>query len=85
MINKLLLLLVFAAPQISLAQEVTDAPAVADEPADQTEQPEKLLDRSKKSLDNQVARVSQWVDAFFSDPNFESESANSLERGRPER
>jgi hypothetical protein len=83
-INKLILLLVFTASQICLAQEGPDAPAVADEPGNQTGQPEKLLDRSKKSLDNQVARVSQWVDAFFSDPNFEAESANTLYRFRPE-
>lgn len=84
MLNKSLLLLVLLIPAISLAQENTNTPAVVDTPAEQKGEKESIVDLQKKSIDNRIQHASQWVDAFFRDPNFEAESANTLYRIRPE-
>ena len=43
-----------------------------------------LLDRQKYVVESSVNRAAQWVDSFFSDPNYEAESAQTLLRVRPE-
>jgi hypothetical protein len=92
MISRILFLLILLLPGICPAQEGETVPASVDEPRQQPEeQPgdpspdgEGILDRHKKLVDTQVQHVAQWVDSFFSDPNFEAESANTLLRIRPE-
>ena len=84
MLNKSLLLLIFLIPAICLAQENNNTPAVVDKPVEQEGDKKNVVDRQKEAVDNRIQRASQWVDAFFSDPNFEAESANTLFRIRPE-
>ena len=84
MLNKSLLLLIFLIPAICLAQENNNTPAVIDKPAEQEGKKKNIVDRQKEAIDNRIQRASQWVDAFFSDPNFEAESANTFYRIRPE-
>lgn len=84
MLNKSLLLAIFLMPAICLAQENTSTQTVVDKPAEKEGDKKNVIDRRKEAKDKRIQRVSQWVDAFFSDPNFEAESANTLYRIRPE-
>jgi len=84
MLNKSLLLLIFLIPVICFAQENNNTPIDTDNPAEQEADKENVVDRQKEVIDHRIQRASQWVDAFFSDPNFEAESANTLYRIRPE-
>lgn len=60
------------------------SPEQIEETKDVEEDKEGILDRHKTLVDTQIQRAAQWVDSFFSDPNFEAESANTLVRLRPE-
>jgi hypothetical protein len=60
------------------------SPEQVEETKDAEEDKEGILDRHKKVVDTQIQRAAQWVDSFFSDPNFEAESASTLVRLRPE-
>ena len=85
--SKVLLLLALLLPGICLAQDEEIEPAsaeISEESEDQTRDKDGVLDRHKELVDTQVQHVAQWVDSFFSDPNFEAESANTLLRIRPE-
>jgi len=66
-------------PAESAGQEATTDVEAAD-----GETKESIADRHKRQVDTQVQRASQWVDSFFSDPNYEAEVANSQLRIRPE-
>jgi hypothetical protein len=80
----MLLLLVLLLPVICKAQAEDTASEPVDEPKEETEDRGGILDRHKKQVDTQMQRATQWVDSFFSDPNYEAESANTLFRVRPE-
>jgi len=43
-----------------------------------------FVERQKKGVDSQGHRATQWVDSFFSDPEYEAEVATSQFRLRPE-
>jgi len=71
-------------PAICMAQDEEDVPESVEEQKEQEEHPGGILDSQKKVVDTQIQRAAQWVDSFFSDPNFEAESAKTLVRIRPE-
>jgi hypothetical protein len=78
------LLLLILLPALVLAQD-NDSPADNHESPDaHVETKERTLDWQKEAIDSQILRASQWVDSFFADENFESESATTLIRVRPE-
>jgi hypothetical protein len=78
------LILLLALPAASFAQ--TDDPESGDAPAVEANEAkdDSLLDRQKDMVESSVNRAAQWVDSFFSDPNYEAESAQTLLRIRPE-
>jgi len=84
----LLIFLILLLAPACLAQDEgradDSAPGQIEEPQDQEQNSDGILDRHKKLVDTQIQRAAQWVDSFFSDPNFEAESANTLVRLRPE-
>ncbi|MGD9020534.1 MAG: hypothetical protein PVF46_01960 [Lysobacterales bacterium] len=49
-----------------------------------SEQRDDLLEWQKEKLETQVQRAAQWVDSFFSDPDYVAEAASSQFRFRPE-
>jgi hypothetical protein len=71
-------------PIIALAQEGEELASREEKPPAPEEASGGLFDRHKSLVDTQVNRAAQWVDSFFSDPNFEAESASTLLRIRPE-
>ena len=79
-----LLLLYVLLPVLAMAQEKNISAEVDKSSDAHAETPERSLDRQKEAIDSQILRASQWVDSFFSDENFEEESATSLIRFRPE-
>jgi hypothetical protein len=73
-------------PAPSLAQDSdADADATAAPPTE-TDQSATgaVLDRHKELVESSADRAAQWVDSFFNDPRYESESASTLLRLRPE-
>ena len=84
MITRLLLLLILASPATCPGQESGDDAAAMDAANEQSKKEDTILDRQKDAIDGQVLRASQWVDSFFSNSNYEAESANTLVRIRPE-
>jgi len=84
MIIRLLFLLILSLPLSCPGQENDIEQAAVEGAEEQAEKPENALDRQKRAFDTQVIRASTWVDSFFSDPNFEAETANTLIRIRPE-
>jgi hypothetical protein len=80
------LILLALLPALSLAQDPdqdTDAIATGPLEQDQTEKAT-LLETQKVIVESSANRAAQWVDSFFNDPNYETESASTLLRLRPE-
>ena len=77
-------LLLLMMPTVALALGGEPEPVTGQETETVEETDPDLFDRHKTAVDSQVNRAAQWVDAFFSDSNFEAEAASTLLRFRPE-
>jgi hypothetical protein len=76
-------------PEAAKPDVDTQSSAVADTAEEGKTKKEKsrildLLEREKERTETQGHRAAQWVDSFFSDPEYESEVASSQFRLRPE-
>ena len=83
-VKRQLLAVLLLLPAICSGQESSGESAAAEATDVKSKDSTTILDRQKDAIDNQVLRASQWVDSFFSNPNYEAESANTLVRIRPE-
>jgi len=94
-----LLFLALQWPISASAAAATDEPVTASEKQDQEQvedqdkaadtdtkkqEADSILDRQKRFMDTQVQRASRWVDGFFANSQYQTESDNNQLRVRPE-